>query len=105
MLPYLILGTALLAGLLLAGRWYANAHPRSVIKMLKWSLVSLVVLIAIFFVFTGRLGWAIATLPAFVPWFLRARSVGGWENRRGGQWMRPLRLRKYREFSDFAIFS
>ena len=75
MLPFLILGTALLAGLLLAGRWYASANPRSLIKAFKWSLIGLVVLIAIFFLFTGRLGWAIATIPALIPWFLRARSM------------------------------
>ncbi len=75
MLPYLILGIALLAGLLLAGRWYATADPRTLIKALKWALIGLVAAIALFFVVTGRLGWAIATLPALVPWFLRARSV------------------------------
>jgi len=73
--PYLILGIALLAGFLLAGRWYATADPRTLIKVLKWGLVGLVGAIALFFVFTGRLGWAIATLPALIPWFLRMRSV------------------------------
>jgi hypothetical protein len=73
--PYLILGIALLAGFLLAGRWYATADPRSLIKVLKWGLVGLVGAIALFFVFTGRLGWAIATLPALIPWFLRMRGV------------------------------
>ncbi len=75
MLPYLVLGIALLAGLLLTGRWYASAHPRSVIKVLKWTLVGSVVLIAGFFFVTGRLGWAIATLPALIPWFFRVRSI------------------------------
>ena len=75
MLPYLVLGTALLAGLLLTGRWYASAHPRTVIKVLKWTLVGLVVLIAAFFFVSGRLGWAMATLPALIPWFFRVRSV------------------------------
>ena len=74
-MPYLILGIALLAGFLLAGRWYATADPRTLIKVLKWGLVSLVGAIALFFVVTGRLGWAIATLPALIPWFLRMRSV------------------------------
>ena len=75
MLPYLILGIALLAGLLLTGRWYASAHPRTVIKVLKWTLVGLVFLIAAFFLISGRLGWAMATLPALIPWFFRLRSV------------------------------
>jgi len=73
--PYLILGLALLAGFLLAGRWYATANPHTLLKVLKWGLIGLVSTIALFFVFTGRLGWAIATLPALIPWFLRMRSV------------------------------
>ena len=75
MLPYLILGVALLAGFMLAGRWYATTDPRTLIKVLKWGLIGLVSSIAIFFVMTGRLGWAFATLPALVPWFMRARSM------------------------------
>jgi hypothetical protein len=75
MLPYLILGVALLAGFMLAGRWYATADPRTLVKVLKWGLIGLVSSIAIFFVLTGRLGWAFATLPALVPWFMRARSM------------------------------
>ena len=75
MLPYLVLGIALLAGLLLTGRWYASAHPSSVIKVFKWTLVGLVALITAFFLVTGRLGWAIATVPALIPWFLRVRSI------------------------------
>lgn len=75
MFPYLILGIALLAGIMLAGRWYISTDPRTLTKVLKWTLVALVALIALFFVVTGRLGWALATLPALVPWFLRMRSI------------------------------
>ena len=73
--PYLILGIALVAGLLLAGRWYVSAEPRTLIKVVKWALVGLVGFIAVFFVVSGKLVWAIATLPALIPWFMRARSV------------------------------
>ncbi|SVC77616.1 uncharacterized protein METZ01_LOCUS330470, partial [marine metagenome] len=73
--PYLILGIALVAGLLLAGRWYVSAEPRTLIKAVKWALVGLVGFIAVFFVVNGKLVWAIATLPALIPWFMRARSV------------------------------
>ena len=74
-IPYLILGIALVAGLLLAGRWYVSAEPRTLIKVVKWALVGLVGFIAVFFVVNGKLVWAIATLPALIPWFMRARSV------------------------------
>lgn len=74
-MSYLILGVALLAGFVLAGRWYASADPRTLIKVLKWSLIGLVVAVAGFFLLTGRLGLAIVTLPALIPWLMRARAV------------------------------
>ena len=75
MLAYLILGVALLAGFLLAGHWYSTADTKALLKALKWLLLGLVVMVALFFVFTGRLAWALATLPALLPWFLRLRQV------------------------------
>ena len=75
MFPYLILGIALLAGFLLAGRWYATAEPKTLLKALKWALLIIILSISLFFLITGKLAWAIATLPALIPWFLRARSV------------------------------
>lgn len=74
-MSYLILGIAVLAGFLLAGRWYATADPRTLYKVLKWALIALVVAIALFFFFTGRMAWAVVTLPALIPWLLRARAV------------------------------
>ena len=74
-MSYLILGVAILAGFLLAGRWYATADPRILYRVLKWALIGLVVAIAIFFLFTGRMAWAVVTLPALIPWLLRARAV------------------------------
>ena len=75
MFPYLILGIALLAGFLLAGRWYSTADTKTLLKALKWLLLGVVVSVALFFVFTGKLAWAFATLPALIPWFLRARQI------------------------------
>ncbi len=75
MFPYLILGVALLAGLLLAGRWFTTADPRAIIKMLKWLLFGVIGAVAVFFIFTGRLAWAFFALPALLPWFFRARQV------------------------------
>ncbi|MBT3661764.1 MAG: molecular chaperone DnaJ [Rhodospirillaceae bacterium] len=75
MFSYIILGFALLAGVLLAGRWYATADTKTLLKALKWTLLGIVVATALFFVVTGRLGWALATLPALLPWFFRIRAV------------------------------
>ncbi|MEE9545614.1 MAG: hypothetical protein V3V55_08515, partial [Rhodospirillales bacterium] len=75
MLPYFILGVALLTGLLLAGRWFASADPKTLAKVLKRLAISLVLVVAVFFLVTGRLGWALMALPALRPWFLRFRSL------------------------------
>ena len=75
MFPYLILGIALLAGLLLAGRWFVSADPKTLAKVLKWLLFGVIGAVILFFVFTGRLAWAFYALPALVPWFVRVRSA------------------------------
>ena len=75
MLAYFILGIALLAGLLLAGRWFVSADPKTLVKVLKRLAISLIVVVAVFFLVTGRLGWALMALPALMPWFMRFRSL------------------------------
>ena len=75
MFPYLILGVAILAGVLLAGRWFTTADPKLLVKVLKWLLLGIIGAVALFFVFTGRLGWAIFALPALLLWLMRARSA------------------------------
>ncbi len=75
MLPYFILGVALLVGLLLAARWFVNTEPSTVAKVLKRIVLALIISVALFFLFTGRLAWAFYTLPALLPWFLRLRSM------------------------------
>ena len=68
MFPAFILGVALLAGMLLAGRWYATADTKTLLKVLKWVLLGTVVSVVIFFIISGRLAWALAALPALLPW-------------------------------------
>ena len=75
MLPYFVLGIALLAGLLLAGRWFIAADPKTLVKVLKGLLFGIIGLVAVFFLLTGRLAWALFALPALLPWFMRARSA------------------------------
>jgi len=75
MFPYLILGIALLAGLLLAGRWFVSTDPKTLVKALKWLLFGVIGAVVVFFLLTGRLAWAFYALPALLPWFVRARSA------------------------------
>lgn len=73
-LPFFILGIALLIGLLLIGRWFVNADPKAMVKTLKW--LSLVILLAVIvsLAVTGRLAWAVMAAPAVLPWIMRARA-------------------------------
>lgn len=74
-MPYLILGLALLIGLLLAGRWLTSADPKKIASALKWlGGVLLVAAIGILFV-RGQLGYLIALAGGLVPFIWRWRSI------------------------------
>lgn len=75
MLPYFVLGIALLAGALLAGRWFMNAEPRSIIGVFKWIGLAIVIMVVVFFAVTGRLGWALMLAPALLMWLMRFRAL------------------------------
>ena len=74
-MPYFILGIALLIGYLLISRWYLNASPSMLLRVLKWSAIFLVTSIVIFFLITGPKVWALWALPVLIPWLLRARAL------------------------------
>jgi DnaJ-domain-containing protein 1 len=74
-MSYLILGVAVMAGLLLAMQWFVSAEPKSIARALKWILLGLIGIVILFFILTGRLTWALWTLPALLPWIMRARQT------------------------------
>ena len=55
MLHAFILGAALMAGLLLAGRWYATADTKILLRVLKWVLLGGILSVVLFFIFTSTL--------------------------------------------------
>jgi hypothetical protein len=73
-MPYLVLGIALLAGLLLLLRWASGADPR----LLAWVariLVGLLVLgVLLLVVTTGRWVWIAYALPFLLPFYFHWRS-------------------------------
>ena len=75
MLSLFILSAAVIAGLMLAGRWYVSTDTKNLLKVLRWLLLGIVFSIVLFFIFSGRLTWAFAALPALLPWFFRLRTV------------------------------
>lgn len=83
-MTYFILGFGLLVGGLLMANWAASAKPGEVLAALKWVGLGLAVLIAVFLLATGRLGFLWAALFALLPWISRLRLAGRlWRAARG----------------------
>jgi len=74
-LPFMILGVALFVAMLLAANWYSTADTKMILKALKWGVIGIISVAAVYFIFTGRLAWAFMALPALLPWFFRVRAV------------------------------
>ena len=72
-MPYLILGVGLVVGLFLLIRWYVSASPAAIRKALIWGGGSLIVLLALFFMITGRPQIAMAIIAGLV--FFVARGL------------------------------
>ena len=72
MLPYFLLGLALLAGLLLAIRWFIGAEPAQVAKALRWAFIVVGVALGLFLIFAGRHVLLLFLLPLL---FMRSRAL------------------------------
>ena len=75
MVPYLILGIAILTGVILTGKWLASAEPKQIIKAFKIVGIAVVVVLIMFFAATGRVLWIFYLLPILIPWLLRFRAA------------------------------
>ena len=75
MLPYYILGVALLVGGFLAIRWFISAQPAQVLKALRWALIVTAVIVGLFMVFAGRHVLLFFLLPALLPFLMRSRML------------------------------
>ena len=75
MLWSFLLGIALVVALLLIVRWYVQADPKALVRLIKWLAFGIVVGTILALLLTGRLAWAFAALPILSAWFLRLRSL------------------------------
>lgn len=57
------------------GRWFVNADPKRLSRILKWTALVLILAVVAFLAVSGRLTWAFMALPALLPWVLRLRSL------------------------------
>ena len=70
MLPFL--GLIILMAVVLFMRWVATHEPRDILQGLKWGGIGAVAILAVLLAVTGRLGWVLAVLAAWLPWAMRA---------------------------------
>lgn len=75
MITYLILGVAILVGLLLAGRWFVQANSAQIAVVVRWGALVLGTFFLIFILVSGRLSWLPALLFAALPWLHRLRTM------------------------------
>ncbi len=79
MLPYLLLGVALLFVVLLAARWFITADPKTLVLVVKWIGGALAALAVLYLVFSGRAAhifWLVIFLPFLFRAFRGFRGLG-----------------------------
>jgi hypothetical protein len=74
-MSYLIAGIALLAVLLLAGKWFVSANPKTLVKILFPVLVAVLVIVGGLLIATGKLVWVFWMIPFSLPFIMRARKA------------------------------
>ncbi|MBT3790657.1 MAG: molecular chaperone DnaJ [Alphaproteobacteria bacterium] len=72
MLAWFVLGISIFLGVVLAGRWFATADPKTLIKVLGRLGLGLLVLTIVFLAVTGRLAFAVPLLVGAFWWFVRS---------------------------------
>ncbi len=75
MIAYLVLGVALLIGLLLLARWAAEAEPRQVLRTVLWTLGILGLVAGLALLWAGRYQLAWIALPALIGLASRWRQI------------------------------
>ena len=75
MVGYLVLGVAILLGLILASKWLSSANPSSILKFLKWAAIIIIVIMLVGIILTRHLGWLVLALPALIPWYYRIKRA------------------------------
>lgn len=75
MIGYFLLGLALLGAVLLLIYWFVAADPKQIVRYGKWILVGLGILLGLLLIFSGRIAFALLTLPALIPLFMRMRMA------------------------------
>ncbi|MGF1641147.1 MAG: DnaJ domain-containing protein [Rhodospirillales bacterium] len=67
----MLLGTALVVGVLLVLHWYVSTEPKTLLRVLKWTGFAIAGGSLIVLAVTGRLGWALGMGALLLPWLMR----------------------------------
>lgn len=89
MLFSLLVGAALIIGVMILGNWLMRSPPGSLKRRLGGGLIPLLLVIVAGLALTGRLGLALATLAAMAPWVMRGMQM--WQ---AGRMIRDLFTRR-----------
>ena len=88
-MQFLIAGLAIVIGIFLVGRWFVATEPAKIIKIGKWVLLGLGIVLALALILSREFQWLILALPAFLPWIMRFRAARrqarNWSKMAGGQ--------------------
>ena len=77
MIPYVLLGLALLVLVVLLSRWFATANPSNLAKWVKWIFIAAGASATIFLGVTGKAHLAFLPLALTgLPWFLGRMAAG-----------------------------
>ena len=75
MIAYFILGICLLAGFILLGYWFVRTEPKNVVRLLRWVLAILGLIVAGYLIWGGLRAWAVLALPFLLPILMNWRAV------------------------------
>jgi hypothetical protein len=86
---YLVLGIILLVASVFFLKWYANAPPQSIIRVLKWGGITLAVIGGMLFLLRGGAQFSWIAGAFLLPWLMRAWGMRNFarasRSRAGGQ--------------------
>ncbi len=75
MIAYFILGICLLAGFILLGYWFVRTEPKNVVRLLRWLLAILGLIIGGYLIWGGLRAWAVLALPFLLPILMNWRAI------------------------------
>jgi len=74
-IPYFFLGICLFVGLILLGYWFVRTEPKNVLRLLRWVLGILGLIVGGYLIWGGLRAWALLVLPFLLPVLMNWRAV------------------------------